>query len=611
MPAAGASEQPDHFTMKALAALLLCLVALPADAQQVTAFPNANTPLSGTEYLYIVQNGQGRRTTVGALNSSGGIFPSLAVTGNATIGGTLGVTGNSTFSGTLGVSGAGTFGSLVVGSPTGGNEGAGTINATGLYINGTSIGTGPFLPLSGGTMTGTITLGNVAAAPSLFANFGSQTYTSGGGLNQPSVFALYTNPAGTLPTGNSGSFCSYCLTISNDTTNVNGNTQGFSGLVFNYGAGFGWSGGHAAMTINANIAGAITNAGGSTGSFFDGLNVYQAGKAAITTGYVNMIAIAATETVLANLNGSLGNGYGLVESIEGGVFASSTLWGGRFGVTMNSGGTAQGNASQGDAAFTAGGSSGKVGWLHGYGIGKASQPWGLDPNGTVLGPLIQTNGQAVAPISQQGLYGIDLGSVNFSGDAYRSPGFLVDPSGGVYSGNLQISTSGTTTTIDTTGETSTVTTPSTPGATYVANDYLYDTTYDGIYQVLTVGGTGAILTGQWLRLPHCFGGSCPSTITLYGGSGSLAGTGAAVSATWVQGATIGIGTGTATAVNIGNSSSTTTIAGILKGAAGTFTANGSVGTTVTSLGPTGSHTTIQEWLTVTDASGTVRYIPAY
>lgn len=42
-----------------------------------------------------------------------------------------------------------------------------------------------------------------------------------------------------------------------------------------------------------------------------------------------------------------------------------------------------------------------------------------------------------------------------------------------------------------------------------------------------------------------------------------------------------------------------------------FTANGSVATTTTSLGPTGSQTTIQEWLTVKNAAGTVRYIPCY
>ncbi len=40
-------------------------------------------------------------------------------------------------------------------------------------------------------------------------------------------------------------------------------------------------------------------------------------------------------------------------------------------------------------------------------------------------------------------------------------------------------------------------------------------------------------------------------------------------------------------------------------------ANGSVATTMTSLGPTGSHTTIQEWMVVTNAAGTTRWIPMY
>lgn len=51
--------------------------------------------------------------------------------------------------------------------------------------------------------------------------------------------------------------------------------------------------------------------------------------------------------------------------------------------------------------------------------------------------------------------------------------------------------------------------------------------------------------------------------------------------------------------------------GAVKFGSGAFSANASVVTTMTSLGPTGSHTTIQEWLTVTNASGVARYIPAY
>lgn len=41
------------------------------------------------------------------------------------------------------------------------------------------------------------------------------------------------------------------------------------------------------------------------------------------------------------------------------------------------------------------------------------------------------------------------------------------------------------------------------------------------------------------------------------------------------------------------------------------TANGTVATALSSLGPTGSHTTVQEWFAVKNASGVVRYIPAF
>lgn len=46
-------------------------------------------------------------------------------------------------------------------------------------------------------------------------------------------------------------------------------------------------------------------------------------------------------------------------------------------------------------------------------------------------------------------------------------------------------------------------------------------------------------------------------------------------------------------------------------ASASIAANGVVATTMTSLGPTGSHTTIQEWLLVKNASGTSRWIPMY
>lgn len=45
--------------------------------------------------------------------------------------------------------------------------------------------------------------------------------------------------------------------------------------------------------------------------------------------------------------------------------------------------------------------------------------------------------------------------------------------------------------------------------------------------------------------------------------------------------------------------------------ASSFSANGTVACTMTSLGPAGSHTTIQTWLTIVDSAGTTRYVPCY
>lgn len=45
--------------------------------------------------------------------------------------------------------------------------------------------------------------------------------------------------------------------------------------------------------------------------------------------------------------------------------------------------------------------------------------------------------------------------------------------------------------------------------------------------------------------------------------------------------------------------------------AGSFSANGAVATALTSIGPTGSHTTVQTWLTIVDNTGATRYIPCF
>src|SRR5215468_5061364 len=50
------------------------------------------------------------------------------------------------------------IGGVIVGTPTGGQKGPGTLNAQNIYVNGVSINPGDFLPLTGGTITGNLTI---------------------------------------------------------------------------------------------------------------------------------------------------------------------------------------------------------------------------------------------------------------------------------------------------------------------------------------------------------------------------------------------------------------------------------------------------------------------
>lgn len=65
-----------------------------------------------------------------------------------------------------------------------------------------------------------------------------------------------------------------------------------------------------------------------------------------------------------------------------------------------------------------------------------------------------------------------------------------------------------------------------------------------------------------------------------------------------------------------NNGATTVLAiqnsGLVKfAAAGSFSANGAIATVLGSLGPTGSHTTVQKWLTIVDNGGTTGYVPVF
>lgn len=87
-----------------------------------------------------------------------------------------------------------------------------------------------------------------------------------------------------------------------------------------------------------------------------------------------------------------------------------------------------------------------------------------------------------------------------------------------------------------------------------------------------------------------------TSILLLSNSAGVGDYGSTVAGTWTFNNSVVLGSSTGT---------------LKVGGSGMTIANGAVATTMTSLGPAGSHTTIQEWMVVSNPSGTVRYIPLY
>lgn len=75
--------------------------------------------------------------------------------------------------------------------------------------------------------------------------------------------------------------------------------------------------------------------------------------------------------------------------------------------------------------------------------------------------------------------------------------------------------------------------------------------------------------------------------------------------------TLNFGTGLAAVINLGRAGQSTNINGVIKLGSDNQIANGSVATVLGSLGPVGSHTTVQEWMAIKNNAGTVRYIPCF
>lgn len=184
-------------------------------------------------------------------------------------------------------------------------------------------------------------------------------------------------------------------------------------------------------------------------------------------------------------------------------------------------------------------------------VGLATIDRGLSYFAGVFGSLITTRGGTVTAVK-----GIDWGSVVFSGNQYTGPGHAVDLNGNI------ILSSGT------------------PVLTFNA---------PVVSSRGFVGQTNGVLRWQVL----------PGNATAEGGAN--AGSDLTINAYADGGGFL------ATPLTIKRSSGLTTLTSLSL----PVSANAAVATVLGSVGPAGSHTTVQEWIQVVGTGGAIRYVPGF
>ena len=271
---------------------------------------------------------------------------------------------------------------------------------------------------------------------------------------------------------------------------------------------------------------------------------------------------------------------------------------------------------------------------------KTFMAWGGRTSGTAIdangyGLRVWSQGWNISPYTPQFMTasgGLDLQELAPTGSGYFGGGFILRGPGSQILGNgdiqsnyalLHATATGASLDVSQYRVTSVALHSGGGGSNWGGAGWLADCTDGTVVRIQTVSG-GAVTAVYSTPFYAAYGSAPISTVTctsehLVGvvdntGNATLPST-IQVDETWALangGApTLALGATSATAINIGNSGSTTAISGILKGAAGTFTANGSTSLSLSNIGPPGAHATVQEWFTVTDASGNVRYIPAF
>jgi hypothetical protein len=425
-------------------------------------------------------------------------------------------------------------------------------------------------------------------------NFGrANTYTLSGGTIDTTLFGLYVQNGiignSTVPEIPGAAW------INLSQANVNAPSSLVDALRVSFVAGgvAAVSGGWQALAATcSDIAPTNDKAGGGLGCFLAAQINRIASQPQGGTGLTPSTAFGnnwGIDVICTAKNGAL-NLYGMTGiELDNAMNTGSSVVR-RAGLAVNNSGGHAVRGAMADDAIVVGQATGPP-WRTGLRFGGGFSP--LAPLGTDSKVLAYELSQAHTALAN---IGIDFNDVTFTTAALRTPGgFAVSPTGVLQLSTAFLTPTATGLSVDVVGSVGTGTPAVSAGGSGYAGlgGDILDDAYGGVYYTLASGGVVTSVTV--VAQPIYPTASPPATLATTARSAST-GTGCVLTPTW--------------------STTRTTLAlqpsgGTIQAGSGAWTANGATSVSLTALAPAGAHATVQEWLTIKDASGTVRYVPCF
>ena len=319
-------------------------------------------------------------------------------------------------------------------------------------------------------------------------------------------------------------------------------------------------------TVNANNNLGGTSLASPSGSIFAANFSTGANNATYMSAMTGLeIDIEASGSTTVNRKSGLSITKGPLDSVQGSQFDYAF------------------NISDGDGA--------SVPWEDGILFGGLFGQWPFNATST----LIEAQPGYTLATPQYG-YGLDLWNASASNYAIRAPGpFAVDGSGNTQIGVGLLEPSSSGMNIDVAGvEGLGIPAIASGGTGYHVNDLIYFSN-GGIASVTSTSGN-AITSLTIVREPFLNSATSePSNPVSTTPDVFSTGSGATFSVSWTSYNTLSL-----------NPSG-----GSVQFGSGAFTADGTTSASLTALAPSGAHATVQEWMTIKDASGNTRYIPTF